>query len=458
MFGKALISGILIVALAGCSGIPDIRRARQDATSGNIAAAKTQLEELARFGIADAQIELGDLYADEDSETEQAKALHWYRQAAQQGSDQAWLRLGKFLARSGKTHRQRRQGEQYLKKALVEGNNSALMPLITLYLDYAPEFPEAEPEKWIARARFEGIPEGDLVLARYYLITGQLDGRGGEVISLCEPIVKTQPGCLSILGRVYLAQHRKKEFDALVNDARNAWKDGSISDRDLYLFARWASSDESPVKQVAVSNNLYQLLIPDYAPAMTARARLIMDNPYLADASEVIGLLEASRAKGDLKASLTLARLYERGRMVPLSPEKAIKYALEAREKYPSADYLLGRIYQRGYLGEAEPEKAKEYLLSAARRGFPKADYLMAVMFWEGKGIEVDKEYAWAFALLAYDSGVARAKDLLLEMVPVMPHSLELKAEEIANIEKAARQKLAATSVTNSGSYTIQGG
>lgn len=458
MFHKTCALGMLVIALAGCSGIPDIKRAQQEAAAGNIAAARAQLEELARFGITDAQIELGDLYADEDSEAQQAKALHWYRQAAEQGSDRAWLRLGKFLAREGQTPQQRAKGERYLKKAFTEGDNSALIPLITLYLDYAHEFPGAEPRKWIERARAEGMPEGDLALARYYLMTGQLDGRAGEVMSLCEPIAEAQPGCLNILAQVYLSQNRTEAFDALVDRARKAWEAGRIEDRDLYLFARWISGDESPAKQVALTNDLYEQLIPGYVPAMTARARLIMDNTYLADADEVISLLEASRAKGDLKASLTLARLYERGRMVPLTPEKAIKYAREASKKYPSAEYLLGRIYQRGYLGEADPEKAKNYLLSAARRGFPKADYLMAVMFWEGKGIEVNKAYAWAFALLAYDGGVDRAKELLLEMVPDMPHATELKAEAIANREKQARRQLASAEDTPAGTHKPHGG
>lgn len=457
MFFKTCALSVLILALAGCSGIPDIQRAQQEAAAGNIAAARDQLEELAQFGITDAQIELGDLYADEDSEAAQAKALHWYRQAAEQGSDRAWLRLGKFLARDEQSPHQRAKGERYLKKALAKDDNSALMPLITLYLDYPQEFPKAGPRKWIDRARAEGVPAGDLALARYYLMTGQLDGRAGEVMSLCEPIVETQPGCLNILAQVYLSQNRKEAFDALVDRARGSWEAGDISDRDLYLFARWISGDDSPAKQVALTSSLYQQLIPGYVPAMTARARLIMDNTYLADADEVISLLEASRAKGDLKASLTLARLYERGRMVPLTPKKAIKYAREASKKYPSADYLLGRIYQRGYLGETEPEKAKHYLLSAARRGFPKADYLMAVMFWEGKGIEVNRKYAWAFALLAYDSGIVRAKELLLEMVPTMPHGAELKAEAIANREKAARQQLAAAATTSASTHKTQG-
>lgn len=459
MSRKAGVISVLLLGLAGCGGVPDIERAERQAEAGNVEAARAELEELARFGIADAQVELGDLYAEIDSEVARKKAVHWYREASEQGSDRAWVRLGKLLARDGETAQQRARGEQYLKKAFAEGDDSALMPLVELYLEYPEQFPQAQPRKWIERARAAGDPAGDLALARYYMMKGQAGARGGEIASLCEPIVEAQPDCLMILGQVYLSQDHTEEFEALVDRARSAWEAGSISDRDLYLFARWMADDESPAKQVAISNELYQLLIPGYVPAMTARARLIMDNTYLADSEEVLKLLEASRAEGDPKASLVLARVYERGRIVPIDGQKAVKYAEEARDRYPSADYLLGRIYKRGYLGEANPEKARDYLLRAARRGFPKADYLLAEMFWEGKGIEVNKEYAWAFALLALDGGYQRAKDLLIEMVPSMPKVLEQGAEAIANRELAARRQLmqqeTAAARTNT---TTQGG
>ncbi|MBN8240674.1 sel1 repeat family protein [Marinobacter hydrocarbonoclasticus] len=458
MSRKAAVISALLIGLAGCSGVPDIDRAERQAEAGNVEAARAQLEELARFGIVDAQVELGDLYAEMESPQNRQKALHWYSKASEQGSDRAWVRLGKLLTREGETAVQRAEGERYLKKAFAEGDDSALMPLVALYLDYPGEFPNAQPRKWIERARKAGDPAGDLALARYYLMTGQAPGRGGEIVSLCDPLVETHPDCLMILGQVYLGQERSEEFEALVDRARAAWKAGRISDRDLYLFARWMSDDDSPAKQVATSNELYQLLTPGYVPAMTGRARLIMDNTYLADSEEVVKLLEASRAAGDLKASLVLARVYERGRIVPMDPEKAVRYAEEARERYVSADYLLGRIYKRGYLGEADPHKARDHLLRAARRGYPKADYLLAEMFWEGKGIEVNKSYAWAFALLALEGGVERGKDLLLEMVPAMPRVLEHEAEAIAEREAAARQRWKRQETANARTNTTQGG
>ncbi len=449
---------LLLVGLAGCSGVPDIERAEKAAAAGNVEAARAQLKELAQFGIVDAQVELGDLYAEEDTQAGLKKSLHWYRKASEQGSDRAWIRLGKMLAREGETPKQRAQGEHYLKKALAEGDDSALMPLVELYLAHPKEFPQANPRTWIERARSAGDPAGDLALARYYLMKGQLSARGGEIVSLCAPIAQSHPECLMILGQVYLDQGRSEAFQVLVKDAKQDWRDGRIADRDLYLFARWMSEDDLPNKQVAIADDLYQMLTPGYVPAMTARARLIMDNTYLADSEEVVKLLEASRVAGDLKASLVLARVYERGSLVPLDPEKAVQYAMEARDQYPSADYLLGRIYKRGYLGEAEPEKARDYLLQAARRGFPKADYLLAEMFWEGRGIAVNKQYAWAFALLALEGGVERGKDLMLEMVPEMPRVLEKNAEAIANRELAARRQLVAGEAAESRTNKTQGG
>lgn len=449
---------LLLAGLAGCSGVPDIQRAEREAAAGNVEAAREQLTELARFGIADAQVELGDLHAQEDTEAARARALHWYRQASEQGSDRAWVRLGKMLAREGQTPAERAQGERYLKQALAEDDDSALMPLIELYLAYPEEFPRARPKTWIDRARAAGDPAGDLALARYYLMQGESGARAGDIESLCEPIVEAQPDCLMILGQIYLSQDRSDAFDSLVQRARKAWTDGRIDDRDLYVFARWMAGDESPAPQVARSDELYQLLTPGYVPAMTGRARLIMENTYLADAEEVLTLLEASRTAGDPKASLVLARVYERGRIVPLDAEKAVRYAEEARQRYPSADYLLGRIYKRGYLGEPDPRKARDHLLQAARRGFAKADYLLAEMYWEGRGIEVNKEYAWAFALLALEGGVERGKDLMLEMVPEVPRVQERAAEALANRELAARRQLMAGDAAGTATNKTQGG
>lgn len=458
MFRQGCVISLLALALAGCGNLPDIQRAERAAASGNVEEARAQLEELAHFGLADAQVELGDLYAQEDTPEARQEALKWYRKAAEQGSERAAIRIGKMNAREGMTPEQRANGARYLRKALAQGDKSALIPLVNLYMNYPREFPRSEPLELIKQARAAGDPRGDVALARYFVLKGQFDARADDIEALCVPIAEAQPDCYQLLARVYLSQGRSDDLKALVDRVTSAWREEKIEDRDLYLFARWLSDDESPQKQVATTNELYTLLTPDYVPALTARAKLIMENTYLAEPQVVLDMLNRARANGDLKASLSLARAYERGDIVTADPEKAIKFAREARDKYPSADYLLGRIYKRGYLGEPDPDKARFYLLNAARRGFPKADYALAELYWEARGIEVNRRYAWSFALLAHEGGVKRAKALLLEMVPTMPHDLEMAAEALYKRERAARRQMLANSAGNSATTTKQGG
>lgn len=436
-----ILSGLVLALMAGCSSLPDMRRAEKTAKWGDVQQAQKQLEKLARFGLPDAQVALGDLYADRDTPEDRRRALQWYQMAIKQGSERARIRVGKLYAREGNTPEQRAQGARYLRKNLANGDDSALIPLINLYLQYPREFANQDPLALIKRARAKGDPAADYALARYYLLNGGFKAHLSDIESLCQPIAEAEPDCFPLLARVYMTQDRPDQLKALVKRAEDDWRAGEVDDRSLYLFARWLSDDEAPQPQVATSDRLYQLLTPQYVPALTARARLIMDNTYLAEPDKVIKMLKDARESGDLKASLSLARAYERGRIVPLDPEKAVRYANEAVAQYPSADYLLGRIYKRGYLGEPDPEKALQHLLKAAREGYPKADYLLAELFWEGKGVAVNRRYAWSFSTLALRGGVERARTLRQEMLGSTPQALRDEAEQLMKREIALRQQ-----------------
>lgn len=455
--GVFLLS-LVLATLAGCSNVPDIRRAEKAAAWGDVEQAQKQLEKLARFGLPDAQVALGDLYADRDTPEDRHMALQWYQMAVKQGSERARIRLGKLYAREGNTPEQRAQGARYLQKNLANGDDSALIPLINLYLQYPGEFANRHPLALIKRARANGDPAADFALARYYLLNGGFRQHLSDIEALCQPIAESEPDCFPLLARVYMTQDRSDDLKALVKRAEKDWRDGEIDDRALYLFARWLSDDESPKPQVATTDRLYQLLTPGYVPALTARARLIMDNTYLAEPDEVIQMLRDARASGDMKASLALARAYERGRIVPLDPEKAIEYAKEASDQYPSADYLLGRIYKRGYLGEPNPQKALKHLLKAAREGYPKADYLLAELFWEGKGIAVNRRYAWSFSTLALRGGVERARKLRQEMATSTPQAIRDDAEQLMQREAAFRQQRKTADTVAAQSNYLPGG
>ncbi|MBW7470399.1 SEL1-like repeat protein [Marinobacter sp. M216] len=435
---------VLLGALTGCSSLrdlPDLDRAEQDLAQGRTDRAQSQLEALAGFGIADAQVDLGDFYRDSDSASALEAALTWYHHAAEQGSERAWLRLGKLYAREGTTAEQRAVAESYLRQSLAAGDDSALIALINLYLEYPAEFTHRNVLALIEQGESEGNPSASYARVLYYQLTGEFDARMAEIESLCAPAVLAEPACMSVLARIYMQEGREADLDGLIRQARSAWETGEIDDTDLYQFAGFLASDEAPNPKVGESYRLYQLLIPGHVPALTESSRLALDNPYLADSEVILGALEQARTAGDLRASLTLARIYELGRIAPADPQKALAYAEEARPRYPAADYTIGRIYKRGYLGKPDPGKALDYLLSAARRGYPKADFLLARLFWEGKGVAINPVYAWSFATLALEGEVAQAHELLDEMAQTTPLSVRQEAERLSQRELISRQQ-----------------
>src|SRR5690606_39976515 len=124
MIRQACSVSLFSLGLTACSNLPDVQRAEQAAATGNLQEAQSQLEELAQFGLVEAQVELGDLYADQDTPAARRKALAWYQKAAEQGSDRAAIRIGKMNAREGDPPEQRAHGARYLRKALEIGRAS----------------------------------------------------------------------------------------------------------------------------------------------------------------------------------------------------------------------------------------------------------------------------------------------------------------------------------------------
>ena len=222
----ACIAGLFTLVLSGCGNLPDIQRAEKAAAEGDVQEARAQLEKLAKFGLADAQVELGDLYGAQDTPEARQKALDWYRKAAEQGSERAAIRIGKMNAREGETPEQRANGARYLRKALAEGDKTALIPLINLYIHFPREFPNGKPLELIQQAREAGDPKGDVALARYYLLTDQFESHTDEIEELCAPIAEAQPECFQLLARVYLVDGRSEDLKALVDRAKQAWEQG----------------------------------------------------------------------------------------------------------------------------------------------------------------------------------------------------------------------------------------
>lgn len=449
--------GILVLAIAvlsGCAPMPDMQLAKQQLQSGDQKDAETNLAQLAAFGMVDAQVKLGDLYASENTPESTRKAMRWYQAAAGQGSTRAKVRIGKIYAAEDDAPQAWQLADKAFHSALASGDESALMPLVDLYLDHPQVFPPQKVKPLIDRAMDQGIPEARYAKARYELLSGEFSAHRAEIEKLCTPVVTQVPDCYGLLGRAYLETHRDKAFNALVDQALKQWQQRQMTDNDLLGFARWMTSDENPRPMPGAADRLLKPLSAGNDRAQLARAKLLIAYPALAGDDSAVKLLMKARAQGNAKASLLLARLYLDGQVVNQDPRKALKFAKEVQAQFPKAQYLIGRIYMKGYLGEPDVTKATHYLLAAARGGVSYADMSLAQMFWSGRGMVVNRRYAWSFALLAKQEGVMKADALLTQMTPDMSSQEQAAGAALCQREIAYRK--AHSLQEASGSHPVQ--
>ena len=153
---RHLLLASAIALAAGCAGLPDQRLAQEALERGDLATAQSNYQALAAMGYADAQVGLADMQVASGDSAQQAKAEKLYREAAQT-SPRARARLGKWLAaKPGASDAEHREAERLLSQAFEQGEDSALVPLIVLYLQYPQSWPEIDPQQridqWRARA------------------------------------------------------------------------------------------------------------------------------------------------------------------------------------------------------------------------------------------------------------------------------------------------------------------
>ena len=115
--------------------------------------------------------------------------------------------------------------------------------------------------------------------------------------------------------------------------------------------------------------------------------------------------------QGDADAQYELGVMYEHGDGVEKSYEKAAEWYLKAAEQeFPSAQNDLGRMYEKGLGIEQSYEKALEWYLKAAEQRNADAQCKLGVMYENGTGVERSDEKALEWYLEAAKQGDARAQ------------------------------------------------
>ena len=115
--------------------------------------------------------------------------------------------------------------------------------------------------------------------------------------------------------------------------------------------------------------------------------------------------------EGDACAQNNLGFMYEYGRGVEQSYEKAAGWVLKAADQgYADAQYHLGYMYENGFGVEESDEEAAEWFLKAAEQGLASAQCNLGVMYANGRGVEQSDEKAAEWFLKAAEQGLASAQ------------------------------------------------
>ena len=115
--------------------------------------------------------------------------------------------------------------------------------------------------------------------------------------------------------------------------------------------------------------------------------------------------------RGDPAAQFNLGLMYERGKGVEQSYEKALEYYLKAAEQgNASAQFSLGSLYQYGEGVEQSFDKAAEYYRLAADQGDADAWHNLGLLYLRGEGVEKSAEQAAECFRLAAEQGVPEAQ------------------------------------------------
>ncbi|MCO6058312.1 alginate biosynthesis TPR repeat lipoprotein AlgK [Pseudomonas sp. MOB-449] len=427
------------VALAGCAGLPDERLAREALKRGDNSTAEQNFRQLAELGYADAAVGLADLQVASGDPAQLQKAEQTYRQAMDQ-SPRAKARLGRLLARKAElSPAERRETAQLLEESFEAGEESSLLPLVMLYLQYPQDFPSVNVPARIAQWRAEGHIQAELAQILYYRTQGTYDQHLAEIERICTANLSLADVCYVELATVYQKQGNADAQQKLLDGLMAGHQAGRIPAQRVESVAQALADADIGKPDEGKAKELLEALVPAYPAAWVSLAKLIYEYPGQGDTEQMLDYLEKGRAASLPRAELLLGRLYYEGKLVPQDPQKAEEHLLKAAPTEPTAHYLLGQIYLRGYLGDIAPDKALDHLLSAARNGQINADFALGQMYTQGKGIQRNLVNAYVFSQLALPKNTPQAQELAQQVEQQLPPADRDRAAQLLREERATR-------------------
>ncbi|MBF3214213.1 sel1 repeat family protein, partial [Pseudomonas aeruginosa] len=342
-------------------------------------------------------------------------------------------------AKPGASDAEHREAERLLSQAFEQGEDSALVPLIVLYLQYPQSWPEIDPQQRIDQWRARGLPQADLAQIILYRTQGTYAQHLGEIEQVCQRWLRRMDVCWYELATVYQMQGNAEKQKALLEQLRAAYKGGGVPGERVDSVAGVLADGELGQPDPQTAQALLEEIAPSYPAAWVSLAKLLYDYPDQGDLEKMLGYLKNAQDAAQPRAELLLGRLYYDGKWAPQDPRKAERHLLKAAASEPQANYYLGQIYRRGFLGKVYPQKAVDHLILAARAGQASADMALAQLWSQGRGIQPNRVNAYVFGQLAVQQQVPQASDLLGQIEAQLPPAERSQAQQLLKREQQSR-------------------
>ncbi len=353
----------------------ELRKRLKEALATDPATAADLLRKAAESGDINAQKEMGDFYANEQSESKDWKAaLDWYTKAAEGGNVAAQRILGKAYLKGADLPKDNDAGYRWSRKAADQGNSEAAYNVGLCYENgWGVEVNLAEAVQWYEKAAAAGNTSAQEHLAQCYQF-----GKGVEKDETKAATWLTKAAEHDLASSQFLLGVRYEKGNGVPQDMAKA----------LDWFKRSAEAGFAQAE-----NELgYFYETGQGVPA---------------DRTKAFEYYEKSATKGCAVAEANLGDFYFYGKSGKKDAEKAfVLYQQASTQGEPKGDDGLGLCYFKG-LGVAKNyPQAFELFQKAAARGLNEtAAAHLAMCYSEGKGVATDMNQAVLWSQKAAAAG-----------------------------------------------------
>ena len=347
-------------------------------------------------------------------------AEKWYRKAAEHGLQEASLRLGSMLIRSGRPE----EAVPFLTDAARNGSADAQKQLGKLYLHGlgVPADP-AQAVRWYEPSALHGDLESILQLAEIF---GAPESPLADQTQAVRWLLRAAelghfPAQYQLAGRYESGNGTARSMENALLWYRKAAEGGSEAART------WLDEYEKKQQQLRREKELKRIARTRRAapkPAVKPPPPISMGTKQ----TNLIRAVEAFQTRNWSEAyhyamnadqendtiQLILGMLLLQGHGVARDPVRGFKYAQKAADqKNPVACCLLAACYENGVGTERNCQMAAVYYLVSMQRGYTDAACYLAKLYLKGNGVPKDATKARGLLLWARQRKSKAAADLL---------------------------------------------